>query len=268
MNPTSEQRGSLAAVEVRLERGSELFGALALAAGEAAPALAGGGQATGRTAAVAVVTVGLGEHAKLLVGDDRGVVRVDEDDLVVLVLPILADPVGVQDLEVGVVASTALFGDALDVLAHGDLADTGLGGLALHVHLALAQATAANAGADDDNALLGLVAEAARGVDAGWLLDAVKDGGTAPLRHAGLPVHVRQGGLRLLPSLADVVVESLRHMDTSASCRPSSPLSALPRGFEPQHGRLFECRTPPLMDASTSTTKASDGERSLPESAG
>ena len=228
MNPTSQRRGALAAVEVRLERRTELLSALALAAGETTTALAGGGKATGRTAAMAVVAVRPGEHAQLLVGDDRGVVRVDENDLVVLVLPILADPVGVQDLEVGVVPGAALFGDALDVLAHGDLADTGLGGLALHVHLTLTQATTANAGADDDNALLGLVAKAAGGVDAGRLLDAVKDGGTAPLGHAGLPVHVRQGGLRLLPCLADVVVESLRHMDTSAGWRPSSPLSALP----------------------------------------
>ena len=154
-------------------------------------------------------------------------------------LPILADPVGVQDFQVGVVAGAALFGDALDVLAHGDLANTGLGGLALHVHLALAQATAANAGADDDNALLGLVAEATGCVDSGWLLDAVENGSTAPLGHAGLPVHVRQGGLWLLPSLADVVVESLRHVDTSASCRPSSPLSALPLEAEGRRDAVY-----------------------------
>ena len=91
MNPTSQGRGSLAAVEVRLERRTELLSALALAAGETTTALAGGGEATGRTAAVAVVAVRPGEHAELLVGDDCGVVRIDEDDLVVLVLPILAD---------------------------------------------------------------------------------------------------------------------------------------------------------------------------------
>ena len=72
LNPTSQGRGSLAAVEVRLERRTELLSALALAAGETTTALAGGGEATGRTAAVAVVAVRPGEHAELLVGDDAG----------------------------------------------------------------------------------------------------------------------------------------------------------------------------------------------------
>jgi hypothetical protein len=79
---------------------------------------------------------------------------------------------------------------------------------------------------------------------------------------------VGQSVLWLLPGRADVVVESLRHMDTSASCRPSTPLSALPRGFEAQRGRSFVCWTSPFMDAWTPKTERSDGERSLAESAG
>ena len=67
------------------------------------------------------LAVGSREHAKLLVVDDGGVVRVNHDDFEVLVLPVLANPVGVENLEVGEVAVNTLFGDALRVLGHGDL---------------------------------------------------------------------------------------------------------------------------------------------------
>ena len=211
MNPTSQGRGSLAAVEVRLERRTELLCALALAAGETTTALAGGGEATGRTAAVAVVAVRPGEHAELLVGDNCGVVGVDEDDLVVLVLPILADPIGVQDLEVGVVAGAALFGDALLVLGHGDLGDTGLGRLALHVDLALAKATTANTGTNEDNALLGFVTKSASGVDSGWSFDSSEDWLPSPSSHSFLTEHVRKAFFRLLPSLSNIVINTLCH---------------------------------------------------------
>ena len=75
---------------------------------------------------MSVLVVRSGEHAELLVIDNGRVVRIDHDDFVVLVLPVLADPVRVEDFEVGEVAVDTLFGDALRVFGHGDLGNTGL----------------------------------------------------------------------------------------------------------------------------------------------
>ena len=217
---------SLAAVQVCTERGAEFLGALALVV-QTATALARRGLASVGSSSVGGLAVGTGKHTELLVVDDGRVVRIDEDDLVVLVLAILADPVGVENLEVGEVAVHTLFSDALRVLGHGDLGDTGLGRLALHVNLALSQATAADAGSDEHNALLGLVAHAASSVETGWALDATVDGFAAPLSHALLAVHVGQCVFWTSPCFTNVLVQSLCHgvhLCFSASCRPISPL--------------------------------------------
>src|SRR3990172_7833065 len=52
---------------------------------------------------------------------DHRVLRVHKDDLVVLVHPVLSQPIGVQNLEVRVALRGALLRDALDRLRHGDL---------------------------------------------------------------------------------------------------------------------------------------------------
>ena len=217
---------ALATVQVGTQRRSQLLSALALLV-QTTTALASGGLATVGSSTVGSLAVGPGEYTELLVVDDGRVVGVDHDDLVVLVLAILADPVGVEDFQVGEVAVDTLFSDALRVLGHGDLGDTGLGRLALHVNLALAKSTTANAGADENNALLGLVAHAAGSVETGWALDAAVDRFTAPLSHALLAVHVGQCVFWTSPGVSNVLVQSLCHdvhLCFSASCRPISPL--------------------------------------------
>ena len=217
---------SLATVQVGTQRRSQLLSALALVV-QTTTALTGGRLATVGSSTVGSLAVGSGEYTELLVVDDGRVVRIDHDDLVVLVLTILADPVGVEDFQVGEVAVDTLFGDALRVLGHRDLGDTGLGRLALHVDLALAQATTANTGADEDDTLLGLVAHAACSVKTGWALDAAVDRLTAPLGHALLSVHVGQCVFWTSPGVSNVLVQSLCHgvhLCFSASCRPISPL--------------------------------------------
>src|SRR3972149_3769126 len=62
-----------------------------------------------------------GDPRDLRVVHDGGVVRVDEDDLVVLVPAVLPDPVGIEDLEVRGVGRGAVLRDALSALRHGDL---------------------------------------------------------------------------------------------------------------------------------------------------
>ena len=108
---------------------------------------------------MAVVTVCLTEYTKLLVVDDSRVVCVDHDDFEELVLSIFANPIGIENFEVREVTCNTLFGHALCVLGHGNLLDTGLGWLTLHVNLALSQSTTADAGPDENNALLGFVSE-------------------------------------------------------------------------------------------------------------
>src|SRR5581483_8145500 len=131
----------LALVAVRADGGANLLGALALRA-QAAALLARGGLA----AEHAVRVAGVADPRDLRVRLDHGVRGVHEDDLVVLVAAVLADPVRVEDLHVGVLLLDALLRDALDALGGGDLADTHAGGLRAHLEARLAQAAAAHAG--------------------------------------------------------------------------------------------------------------------------
>src|SRR5439155_507998 len=64
---------------------------------------------------------GITDPVDLRVGSDRGMVRVDEDHLVVLVRPVLADPIRVEDLQVRIVLRGPLLRDPLNRLRHRDL---------------------------------------------------------------------------------------------------------------------------------------------------
>src|SRR5213078_1016128 len=57
-----------------------------------------------------------------IVPDDR-MLRVHEDDLVILVHPVFADPVRVEDFHVRIVPRGPFLGDALDRLRHRDFAE-------------------------------------------------------------------------------------------------------------------------------------------------
>ena len=170
---------------------------------------------------MAVVAVRLAEDTELLIVDDCRVVCVDHDDFEELVLTIFANPVRVENFEVREVASNTLFSDTLCVLGHGDLGDTSLGWLTLHVNLTLAESTTADTGTDEDNTLLGLVSQAASSIETCWTLDAAVDRLTAPLCHTRLSEHVRESLFWLLPSFTNIVVESFCHGNTSmgATCR-------------------------------------------------
>ena len=170
---------------------------------------------------MAVVAVRLAEDAELLIVDDCRVVCVDHDDFEELVLTIFANPVRVENFEVREVASNTLFSNTLCVLGHGDFGDTSLGWLTLHVNLTLAQSTTADPGADENNALLGLVAQSASSIEACWTLDTAVDRFTAPLCHTRLSEHVRESLFWLLPGFTNIVVESFCHGNTSmgATCR-------------------------------------------------
>ena len=170
---------SLASVEVCLEGRSQLFCALALVE-KTTSTLSCRRLSTVCTSTMAVVSVCLTEDAELLIVDDGRVVCVDHDNLEELVLTVFADPVGVENLEVWEVACNTLFCNALRVLCHGNLGNTSLGWLTLHVNLTLAESTTADAGTDENNTLLGLVSQAASSVETCWTLDAAAAGEMRP----------------------------------------------------------------------------------------
>ena len=72
-------------------------------------------------------------------------------------------------------ASDTLLSNSLGVLGHGNLGDTSLGWLTLHVNLTLTESTTADTGTDEDNTLLGLVSQAASSIETCWTLDAAVD---------------------------------------------------------------------------------------------
>jgi len=190
---------SLTAVEVCFERRTQLLCTLTLLV-QSTSSLTGRSLTSVCTSTVGGLAVCTGEHTELLVVNDSRVVCVDHDHFEELVLSVLANPVRVEDFQVREVTCNTLFCDTLRVLGHGNLGNTGLGWLALHVNLTLTKSTSADTGADEDNALLCFVAHSAGGVKASWAFDAAIDRLAAPLGHASLPVHVGQCILWTLPS--------------------------------------------------------------------
>ena len=85
---------SLAAVEVCLERRTQLLSTLTLVVKTTAT-LTGGGFSTEGSSTVRLVSVFATENTELLVSDDCWMVCIDENDFVELVLSVLADPVRV-----------------------------------------------------------------------------------------------------------------------------------------------------------------------------
>lgn len=99
---------------------------VAVALVEAAGLLAGGREAAG----LAVLVDGVDDPVDAGVHADGLVLRVDEDDLVVLVRRVLVDPVRVEDAEVGAAAADTLLGDRAEGALELELVDTLVGGLA------------------------------------------------------------------------------------------------------------------------------------------
>ena len=163
---------------------------VAVALVETARLLASGGKAAG----LAVLVDGVDDPVDARVAANRLVLRVDQDNLVVLVGRVLVDPVRVQDTEVGAAATNTLLSGSLERALVLELVDTLVGGLAYATEIKSAShsdslirncarlsvcggwgvltisgtlgsralaATTADTHAVDDIALLGLVAEAA-----------------------------------------------------------------------------------------------------------
>src|SRR2546428_13835852 len=114
--PGSNRPESLSEPIVAADARPDLLCALALVQ-QPAPLLPGGRQASEDPSAVRRFT----DPVDLRIVADHGMLRIHEDDLVVLVRPVLADPVGVEDLEVRIVPRGPLLRDPLDRFRHRDL---------------------------------------------------------------------------------------------------------------------------------------------------
>lgn len=103
----------------------------------------------------------LGNPVDASVTTDSLVLRVDEDNLVVLVGGVLVDPVGVQDTQVGAATADTLLSGGGESTLVLEVVDTHVGGLAVGGTLGHRPltATTTHTGTVDDIALLGLVAE-------------------------------------------------------------------------------------------------------------
>src|SRR5881628_1103504 len=193
--PIRDTSSLLAFPVVRPDARPHLLGALALVHQAAAlPARA-------REPAV----LRLGDPVDLRVTPDRGVLRVHEDHLVVLVPAILTDPVRVQDLHVRVALRDPLLRDPLDRLPHRDLVHPAALRVAPAHRPVLPQTPAPDAGPHNDVSGLCTVSEFPRAVDAERMLDA-DERGTAPPRDLAGPrelLHVAlRGDLPRLPHVA------------------------------------------------------------------
>src|SRR2546422_645226 len=115
--------------------------------------------------------LGLADPVDLRIVLDRGVLRVHEDHLVVLVAAILSDPVRVQDLHVRVALRDSLFRHPLDRFPHRDLVHPAPLRVAPAHRPRLPPAAAAHLGPHDDVPGLRAVPELAGPVDPQGMLD-------------------------------------------------------------------------------------------------
>lgn len=97
-----------------------------VATAETSALLAGGSQAT----ALTVLVHWLHDPVDAWVAADGLVLRVDKDDLVVLVSGVLVDPVAVEDAQVGATAADTLLSGGLEGTLVLELVHTLVGGLA------------------------------------------------------------------------------------------------------------------------------------------
>src|SRR5881628_287451 len=193
---------SLAGAVVGADAWPDLLGPFAFV--QEAPAfLPGRRQAAEDAAAVR----GIADPVDLRIAPDRGMVRIDKDDLVVLVRPILPDPVRVEDLHVRIVLGGPLLRDTLNRLRHRDLDEPAAFRVASAHRAGPSPAPSADPCADDDISLLCTVSQFTRAIDAGRPFHADEGVAAAPFDHPlkmGLLDHAAP---RILPRLFDERVQ-------------------------------------------------------------
>src|SRR6266571_7803180 len=137
-------------------------------------------------------------------------VRVDEDYLVVLVHPVLADPVRVEDLHVWIVLGGPLLGDPLNRLRHRDL-DEPTAFRVSSAHRAWpSPASSTDPCTDNDIPLFCAIAQFACAINPRRPLHAHEGVTAAPLDHPLKMSLLDHTGPRILPRLLDERVQVSR----------------------------------------------------------
>src|SRR5207302_9656988 len=168
----------------------------ALARVRQAPALlARGREAPERTSSVPRFA----DPIDLRIVPDHRMLRVHKDDLVILVHPVFADPVGIEDLEIGIPLRGSFLGDPLDRFRHRDLDKAAPLRMAPSHGFRPPPATAPDPRADHDIALLRPVAELPGPIDSGRSVDSNEGVAPAPLHHPPRRGLFHDAGSRLPP---------------------------------------------------------------------
>jgi len=164
----------------------------------------------GESTQLTVLVRGLGDPLHAGVVANSVVLRIDQDDLVVLVGQVLVHPVGVQHTEVAALASHTLLSDGAEVAGRLLLVDTLVLGLSIHDTLAVGPlaSTTADGNTVDNKALLSLVAQPVGLLRTERAVHSVDLGELAVLPSADAQQKAHGVRLLLAPELLDVTVGS------------------------------------------------------------
>src|SRR5439155_16359340 len=193
---------SLAGAVVGADTRADLLGSFAFVQ-EAPALLPGGRQAAEDAAAVRGIT----DPVDLRIGSDRGMVRIDEDHLVVLVRPVLAYPVRVEDLHVRIVLGGSLLRDSLYRLRHRDLDEPAAFRVSPAHRTGPSPAPSADPCADDDIPLLCAISQFTCVIDPRRPLQADECVAATPFDHSLKMSLLDHAAPRIFPRLFDKGVE-------------------------------------------------------------
>src|SRR5438876_8020092 len=187
---------------MRADAGPDLLGPFALVQ-EPAALLPRGRQAPEDAPAVR----GIAYPIDLRVVPDRGVVRVDEDHLVVLVRPIFPDPVRIEDLHVRIMLGGPLLRDPLNRLRHRDLDEPAALRVSSAHRTGPSPAPSADPCADDDIPLLCAISQFTCAIDPRRPLQADECVAATPFDHSLKMSLLDHAAPRIFPRLFDKRVE-------------------------------------------------------------
>src|SRR5207245_1069660 len=138
---------------------------------------------------------------------DHGMLRIHEDDLVVLVRPVLADPVGVEDLEVRIVPRGPLLRDPLDRFRHRDLDEASPLRMTTAHRLGSSSAAPTDPRTDDDVALLCAVPQLTGPIDSGRPAQAPESKTSTPFDEPCKMGLLHDPTTRILPGLFHYAIQ-------------------------------------------------------------
>jgi len=177
----------------------------------------GAGLATHGSAAMDIIA----DPFEVFIIHDRWGAWVNQNYLVELLSAVLCHPVGVENFHVAEPPAGSFLGDPLDRLAHTDGVHAHLAGLSVSLVTGLLPAAASHLDTRHDNALLGLVAERPRPVQAGGPIDSLHGAFLAPGLKPVLPqcAYVSLSGRG--PGITDIAVKRL-HLFSPLPVQPDT----------------------------------------------